>query len=239
MHWALVFIGRIQGYENCKDSYKKHILGPLKAAGHTWDVYLSHNARNVNDNVQAFVKDYDVRTWDQAEFDIETLKSLIGLPMKDGMYNYNAFYMYYHMYRIGKLVKNSGIHYSGILYLRADMIFEEDMYVAPMLEDNTLYTTDVRDCDMFETNLFYGTTESILRFFSLYEILDKYRNEGRAILHQTATFFYHMNQLNLGRVEFKLSYQLEANRRVGNWDWYALPPHLQHLSHLADQIVKK
>ena len=155
------------------------------------------------------MKDYGVHAWDQAEFDVEGVKAHVGLP-KDGMYNYNAFYMYYHMYRVGQLVKRSGIHYSGILHLRADMIFEEDMYVAPLLLPDTLYTTDVRDCGMFETNLFYGTTDTILKFFSIYECLDAYKTEGKPIFNQTATFFHHTNTLPLNRVEFKLSYKLVA-----------------------------
>jgi hypothetical protein len=238
MHYAIVFVGRIQNYEKCIESYKKHILGPLAAAGHTWDVYLSHNARNTKDNVSQFLKDYGVRACDQAEFDVEAVKAHVGLP-KDGMYNYNAFYMYYHMYRVGQLVKQSGIHYSGILYLRADMIFQEDMYVAPTLDPDTLYTTDLRDCDMFETNLFYGTTETVLKFFSIYLCLDKYKNEEKPLFNSTALFFHHMNALPLRRVEFKLTYKLDEHRRVGNWEWYSLPPHLKHLEPYADQILKK
>jgi hypothetical protein len=239
MHWALVFIGRIQGYEKCRDLYVKNILGPLNAAGHTWDVYLSHNGRKKTDPVEKFAEEYDVRCWDQAEFNVEGVRPLVRLPTETGIFNYNALYMYYHMRRVLRLVQDSGTHYDAILYLRADIFYDTPFNYAEHLEKNTLYCPDLRDCGSFNDQTFYGDVDTMTRIFSVYDVVSEYDASGIPVLHAAITLHHHMVKLGITRIEFPLPYRFEENRRVGNWDWYALPPHLQHLSHLAHHFVKK
>jgi glycosyltransferase involved in cell wall biosynthesis len=124
------------------------------------------------------------------------------------------------------MIRNVENSYDGILYLRADMMFEEDIVITSPMEPGTLYSTTYRDCGIFNDQIFYGTTQTMLQMLTIYEKIDLYHTEGVNILHAGIALKHHMDTQQIKLHEFPMAYTLDKNRRVGNWERYDLPPHV-------------
>ena len=96
MRIAILFTGRVKGFENCEEKFKQFILESIKTQGHTYDIFLSHNKMNKEDNVETFVKNYNVVAWNSKFLDLSWIEKNVIIPEQYEHICYNSLFMFYH-----------------------------------------------------------------------------------------------------------------------------------------------
>ena len=204
MKIAVLFAGRVRGFEDCIETQKKFIF-----KNYDIDIYLAHNANNVDDNLELFQKLYNVKKIESIKIDLEPYlkyKNYNGY----GMNGHNSVIMFKCIYEAFKMIPEE---YDVVIYMRADEIISSSIEFEK-LQENTIYIPEGNDYvgginDQFAV----GNYESMKKYCSLFENLTDYLDNKGAIFHPESLVKFHLEYQKLNIVRFPLSYTLHGLRR--------------------------
>jgi hypothetical protein len=215
MRAALLFCGRITGYEHCYETFIKHFVEPLRIE---YDSFLAHNAENSSTDIERFVNLYNVKHFANEYPIIENFNQLQVNTC--GGACANGVKMFYFWKRSFELMKNysqtHNIQYGVVIYMRADAIFQESIKLPP-IEKNCVYIPE--GCDFLNglnDQMAIGQTATMEMFMDVYSNIIRIYSKTNIPFHPE-TYVRLLTQMsNMGVIRFKLDYQLHPTRHIEN-----------------------
>ncbi len=203
MKIAVLFAGRVRGFEDCIESQKKFIF-----KNHDVDIYLAHNANNVGDDLELFQKLYNVKKIESIKIDLEPyLKYRAHYEITNSA---NVISMFKCIYEAFQLIPNE---YDIVIYMRADEILSSSIEFEK-LPDNAVFIPEGNDYERGINDQFaFGNYESMKKYCSLFENLTDYLDNKGVIFHPESLVKFHLEYQKLNIVRFPLIYTLHGLRR--------------------------
>jgi hypothetical protein len=212
MRIALLFCGRVNGYQDCYESFMNHIIRSFD--GVEYDSFLAHNAENRNVDIDTFLKLYNVKQHVNEIPAIDNVQGTPRHPEAEAM-GLSGFKMFYYWKRAFELMedysKTHSIHYDIVIYMRADEFFQSNM-VLPYIEQNKIYVPEGYDHNGLNDQMAVGRIDAMRSYMNVYcEIPTIFQVYRRPFHPETyALIIAHYKKLTV--VRFKLAYHLHVNR---------------------------
>lgn len=197
MRIAVLFAGRVRSFEHCIESQKKFIF-----KDHDVDIYLAHNAKNVDDNLEFFKNVKSVHV---------NLEPYLKYIAPDG-YDINGHNCVIMFKCISEAFQMITGNYDAVIYMRADEIISSSIDFG-FLQENTVFIPEGNDYYGINDQFAAGNYESMKKYCSLFENLTDYLDNKGAIFHPESLVKFHLEQQKLNIVRFPLSYTLHGSRR--------------------------
>ena len=221
MRIAILFTGRVKGFENCEEKFKQFILESIKTQGHTYDIFLSHNKMNKEDNVETFVKNYNVVAWNSKFLDLSWIEKNVIIPEQYEHICYNSLFMFYHWNDVFEIMetysKEKNINYDLIMYARADMIPEKPLLLPTVYNDKIVYTTKRANTNLLNDQFIIGNFYTMKEIMSIFNYLLDYQKRNVLILHAELTLEMHYYINKIGIINIDFPFELEPSRRAGTF----------------------
>ena len=212
---AILFAGRVKAYKpGSYISYKKYIEQPLLDKGYTPHVFLSHNNRNTDVDLEDFKKSYDVKGFENTRFnDFDTYWHL---SLQQSTKPQNAYPMFFHIYSSFLLSEKYSIEnniiFDAVIYIRADEEFFEPLELnIDTLADNTVYIPSDNDHTGVNDQFAYGRTEAMKKYLvfpNILQLWEKYKMP----FHPETYVMYNLLEQKVNIVRFPFKYVLQNAR---------------------------
>ena len=213
---AILFAGRVKAYKpGSYLSYKKFIEQPLLDKGYTPHVFLSHNNRNTDVDLEDFKNSYNVKGFENTRFD--DINTYCHIPIQETTKPQYAYPMFFHIYRAFLLLEKysieNTINFEAVLYMRADEEFLEPLELnIDTLADNTIYIPSGNDYRGGVNDQFaYGKTEAMKKYLVFPNILQLWE-KYEILFHPETYVSYNLIYQTLNCVRFPLKYLLQNAR---------------------------
>jgi hypothetical protein len=212
---AILFAGRVKAYKpGSYISYKKYIEQPLLDKGYTPYVFLSHNDRNTDIDLEDFKKSYDVKGFENTRFD--DIDKYWHLPLQHSTKPHHAYPMFFHIYRAFLLSEKysveNNITFDAVIYMRADEEFSEPLELnIDTLAENTVYIPTGNDHTGVNDQFAYGRTESMKKYIVFPNILELWEKYNMPF-HPETYVMYNLIYQKLNYIRFPFNYVLQNAR---------------------------
>jgi hypothetical protein len=209
MKVALLFGGRIKAWQKCYPSFKKHILD--SNIGYTFDSFLCHNADNPLPGIERFIELYNVKGFENISIDISELSAKIPVD-KTIAGRHMSFIMYFCWHRAFQLMKESGVEYDIIIYLRADAVFKQSLVLSKTKKilENTLYIPKREDWGGLTDQFALGDMKAMEHYTNIIHNVLPIYEKTRQLFHTEHYVLLHNESLKIWR--FAMDFQLHPDR---------------------------
>lgn len=207
MKIAVLFAGRVHGFEECVESQKTYVF-----QDHDVDVFLAHNMENTHDDLELFRRSYQVDYIRTIKVDTHEYERY-PLDLYHGTPTLNCIRMFGCMYEAYRMIPDPYI-YDIVVYMRADQLFKGPIeFQTP--RPNTVYIPNVDQDHAGGLNdqFAYGTPESMKLYCSTIKRIHTIMNTKLERIHPERLNRISTELAGLTVVRFELSYTLARNRK--------------------------
>jgi hypothetical protein len=207
---ALLFCGRVLTHQQCRPTFQKHIVTPLRNAGYEYDSFLSHSSETIDNDTQDFINNNNVVSYEMV---IPNNSHLDHVPLSRTKVSKRvSFVMYYHWMNTYRLMKEyserHSITYDFVIYMRADQYFSSDLILPAKLNNNTVYIPAGNDHTGLNDQFAFGTMDSMKIFTDLYNNVETLYNKTGIGFHTETYVLLYMIYMNMNVIRFPLHYVL-------------------------------
>ena len=212
---AILFAGRVKAYKpGSYLSYKKYIEKPLLDKGYTPHVFLSHNNRNKDVDLEDFKISYDVKGFENIRLD--DFETYWHLPLQESTKPINAYSMFFHIHSAFLLSEKysieNNIKFDAVIYMRADEEFFEPLELdIDTIADNTIYIPAGNDHTGINDQFAYGKPEAMKKYLVFPNILELWE-KNKIPFHPETYVRYNIIEQQLNTVRFPFKYVLQNAR---------------------------
>jgi hypothetical protein len=212
MRIAFLFCGRIKGYEECYESFIKHVVRPLNTE---YDSFLAHNSDNDSSDIDNFVKLYNVKKYTNEAADLSVAIRVPKQPNDGHMLNgYSMFFFWKRAYELmDAYCRDNEVRYDIVMYLRADTVFTSNIHI-PNIEPSYVYVPDGNDyLGGLNDQLAFGTSNIMKEYMDVYSNIDLIYSKTQIMFHPET--YNRLNAITIKDIQvvrFPLEYTLHASR---------------------------
>jgi len=217
---AVIFSGRIKGYENI-ENHLRYIKDTYNA---TFFVSLNKGIRSAY--IDTFCKKFSVGV-DQIRIEQtkspEWLRSFdveYGIPGgKEGSGADHLYSMVYNIHSAFNMIKpyeeKNKMKFDCVMFYRADIDAEDELNITLPVE-NTVYIPYDYDWSGINNQIAYGTYDTMSKYSSLINNLQKLCGEDRVMYHPERLLKKHLENEGLQVIRFPFKYKLHSSRHDYN-----------------------
>lgn len=213
MRAALLFCGRIKGFEACSNSFKEFILTPLLDAGYNVDSFAYLNRDNHHTNIGQFISNYHIRVLLNNSINISHLDPIPLHHTKNARKNsYKMYGCWYGAFCLmTQYQKDRNINYDLIIYMRADQAFTSPIYIPSDTKENKLYVPEGNDHGEGLNDQFaMGNYRVMKHYVSISKFIHHIYDATGEGFHTETYVKYHNHFFPI--IRFKLNYELTPLR---------------------------
>ena len=223
---AILFVGRIKGYENVKDN-----LDRIKKE-YNPTVFCSLNKTNKTDYVKGFCEFMGItddrlhleKTPPYPDFmnNVNVTAALTG-KWGDGNAKQSAYSNFYHMQKVWKIFEKYRADFDIVLYYRADIEAKDDLNLIYPLKDNTIYVPQNNHSPGYECDhgglcmgFLYGNPMTMRYFFNMIDSIEDMCKKQGVVYQAESLFKKHMENNNITVERFPHAFTYTPTRHQPN-----------------------
>jgi hypothetical protein len=210
---AIIFSGRIKGYENVKDKVL-HIKNKYNAT-----VFCSLNKKNKSEYINNFCNTFDIRDH-QLNLELtNTPEWIMKLDKREETSYEGTYSMFYHTRKAFDLIttyqQSNKMHFDCVIFFRADIDGEDELSIkAP--NDNTIYIPEGEDYGGICGIIAYGSYKSMDKYSNLVNCIDYICKKQNVVYHPETMLKQHLLNESLVIERFPYKYKLHHSRKEHN-----------------------
>lgn len=209
MKIAVLFTGRITGWDKCLQTLKDKFIGLYEQV----DVFLSLDMKEPTEEVEEFKKHFNI----VSEYYEAYNKCLKDPPpfRSEETRERNTLSMFYHNMMAMNLVLDQmkkGKTYDVVVKFRADISCDNSFIIPYHIIPNTLYIPNGFNFRGINDQIAFGNLFAMTIYCSIYHHIPKYVYKEQAIFNPEFLLMFHLNLHNLNIMRFPYNYMLHPSR---------------------------